>query len=624
MSGLEVAGLGVGILLPLVVEAVKGYSTTRKQLKTYRAYSNEVRRLYDHFGIQRDNYLNECQLLLQDLVGDDVEDMLEDCSHDRWKDRDLAERIKKRLENNYDNCVRIMMAVKEALEEVAEELKPFEVLLSEKEQGESFKSTIKRLRKRILIPFRKPELEKEINTLKSLNEDFAVLHSYIRRFRQQRREFRSSALIQQEKLPKQYGAVQNAARTLHEALMTSWRCDNPMHSKHGAILCLQAQPSHNNRVSLDMAISFEQSAVACSSSNAVEPLLWLQIQSSIINVPTAAPIQGRKHLQKLTDALQNESSTLNLSSKRSKTEATSDVEEPKKRKKAVRFADGASDGPVQPLGAPTNTDSIHVDSSARQLKDLRKEHDICQHLKKSICVPRDGSEHCVHCLGFLETPLKAQHLFYCPGLKTVAGQPLAEPLPPNRSVADLLTQTPHDQFEADNKLNLALRLAKATLQYSSTPWLDDAWYTQNIFLLGSQPDFSDAALQTLHLKADFPDRDCNGAFGPRPMDFSPDLSVLELQYGIRNMSLFSLGVALMEIGREGAVHFRDGEDQVVTVRKLAHTTNGLGARYKEIIRRCLECDFGFGNDLSKPDLQNAVYGQVVCELEGMMKKLCIA
>ena len=134
MSGLEVAGLGVGILLPLVVEALKGYSTTRKQLKTYRAYSNEVRRLYNHFGIQRDNYFNECQLLLQDLVGDDAEDMLDDCSHHRWGDSDLAERIRKRLENNYDNCVRIMKAIKETLEEVAEELKPFDVLLSEKSQ----------------------------------------------------------------------------------------------------------------------------------------------------------------------------------------------------------------------------------------------------------------------------------------------------------------------------------------------------------------------------------------------------------------------------------------------------------------------------------------------------------
>lgn len=62
-------------------------------------------------------------------------------------------------------------------------------------------------------------------------------------------------------------------------------------------------------------------------------------------------------------------------------------------------------------------------------------------------------------------------------------------------------------------------------------------------------------------------------------------------------------------------------DDVVAVRRLAQKVPMLGKRYRNLTKQCLECDFAFGDDLSKPRLQQAVYEHVVCGLTEMIKTL---
>jgi len=87
--------------------------------------------------------------------------------------------------------------------------------------------------------------------------------------------------------------------------------------------------------------------------------------------------------------------------------------------------------------------------------------------------------------------------------------------------------------------------------------------------------------------------------------------------GIRNMTIFNLGVALLQIGRWEVLD----TDDVVRIRRAASKPSKLGPRYDELTQRCLNCDFGFGDDLEKPQLQCAVYESVVCELEHMVRLL---
>ena len=201
------------------------------------------------------------------------------------------------------------------------------------------------------------------------------------------------------------------------------------------------------------------------------------------------------------------------------------------------------------------------------------------------------------------------------------------------SLAEVLTKASEDDFEADDRLKLAHRLSKTVLQFHSTPWLDDEWYIENFHLFGAPSHASDAAFQLLHLDAQFPNcrerstpLSAEGVAKPSIADKkfgSFSLSILDLCHGIRNMTLFSLGVALLEIGQWAPLQFTKLDDPLLAVRTMARGPMQLGSKYREIVRMCLECDFGYGNDLSKTDLQGAVYGSVVCQLEDMVKRLSV-
>jgi hypothetical protein len=68
---------------------------------------------------------------------------------------------------------------------------------------------------------------------------------------------------------------------------------------------------------------------------------------------------------------------------------------------------------------------------------------------------------------------------------------------------------------------------------------------------------------------------------------------------------------------------RDLNNQIFAARRLRSKPTTLGPVYQQLINMCLECNFGFGTKLSNKSLQTAVYNNVVCELETMMKTLNI-
>jgi hypothetical protein len=172
-----------------------------------------------------------------------------------------------------------------------------------------------------------------------------------------------------------------------------------------------------------------------------------------------------------------------------------------------------------------------------------------------------------------------------------------------------------------DQLKLARNLVTAVLKFHSTPWLGQYFALNDLHVFQSTPDLS-ACLQTLHFGAGF--------LGNSSMDglesANPSTLVVEaiedakLQYGIRNQTLWCLGTVLLQIGRWTAV---DSPDNVLAIRKLSSQVPALGPRYQELTTRCLECDFGYGEDLSKPRLQQAVHENVVCELSDMIRSLDI-
>ncbi|KAB2571826.1 hypothetical protein DBV05_g9485 [Lasiodiplodia theobromae] len=185
------------------------------------------------------------------------------------------------------------------------------------------------------------------------------------------------------------------------------------------------------------------------------------------------------------------------------------------------------------------------------------------------------------------------------------------------------------------RLVLAHKLASTILQYYLTPWLSEDWRLRDISFFGNvnepSPDDLVQDLQTLHLTTQFPQKN------PDPSDPQPVQSTNSAQhldsivtkptyrynYGIRNMTLAKLGLALLEIGHKKDIssfkQLGPQQHDVISARILADGSyTDLGPRYHRIARKCIDCNFSAEDDLDAEGLRNAVYTNVVCELEQMI------
>ncbi|RSL69906.1 hypothetical protein CEP53_002029 [Fusarium sp. AF-6] len=246
--------------------------------------------------------------------------------------------------------------------------------------------------------------------------------------------------------------------------------------------------------------------------------------------------------------------------------------------------------------------------------------DICSVLRNSCSRPT-SLNHVASCLGYIDSHSQDtfRHLFYesstnhsdqCSGQTTlVAPQDLM-------SMSDILSHSAELSLSIVEQLKLARNIVSAVLKFYSTPWLQEYFslYDLSFFWMGQDLQ---SCLRTLHVGAEF------------VQCLSPDSSMSEdklgcaavegakLDHGIRNLTLWSLGTVLLQIGRWSKV----APDDVRSVRKLSSQVPSLGPKYRDLTKKCLECDFGYGDDLSKPRLQQAVYEGLVCELSNMIGSL---
>ena len=198
----------------------------------------------------------------------------------------------------------------------------------------------------------------------------------------------------------------------------------------------------------------------------------------------------------------------------------------------------------------------------------------------------------------------------------------------------LLAQPRSNELSVPDQLQLALRIASAVLKFNSTSWLSEYWGLQDLFLFEGFGVDLPASLHTLHLGAEWTQSSRTSREQAEPctvldMDPSPPpgasasasvqaaLEEAKLIHGIHNATMYNLGVALLSIGRWTPV---DGHD-ILGVRRMALQACPLGPKFQDMTQRVLDCDFGYGKDLTKPKLQKAIYDGVLVELEGMIAAL---
>jgi hypothetical protein len=127
MTGFEVVGVVFGVL-PVLIEVVKSYAKVTDKIRTFRHYSGEVKSIQAQLRVHKQNFHNECRLILRLVVEDDqkVKDMLDNASDGRWQSKELNDQLNHCLRENFELCNSIIEGSKVILEDLEVDLKKFD------------------------------------------------------------------------------------------------------------------------------------------------------------------------------------------------------------------------------------------------------------------------------------------------------------------------------------------------------------------------------------------------------------------------------------------------------------------------------------------------------------------
>ncbi|KAL7934247.1 hypothetical protein V8C35DRAFT_302121 [Trichoderma chlorosporum] len=591
-------------ILPMVGNSVNVYKSVRAKFKIFCHYSAEVERLRKLFGAQRDYFLNEVELVLRLVLQDQdtIKAMMKDPAHAKWQAHSLEKQLEALLGRNTMSLIDIVSDINKSIARLQKAFQCFAPLEEEQKRDDQLKrkplkDSIRKLRKRVTITFEKTRFEDQIDVLERSN-------SGLRRLREQVSELqkppsysaRKSGAIR-ERLPLEfgtYGAIRRASKALHEALRTAWSSPQASHLRHFVRLFLDAKAETDVQMEIAILCYGAQRALFQRTltrlevrSRTMESITWSSADL-LTPVPEA-------------DASQND----------------------RRKRQKVRFSNvsyGSDISNSDDESASRDSTDATSQSTLVSPDDLQLTGHFCSELSRRCSTPdivckSDGLGHIDSCVqeGF-------RHCFF-PCSKSHSCDKLG--LDNVMHMDDALDLTASDKLTIVGQLRLAHRLVSAVLKFNSTPWLNEVWSVRDLAFFRQGEDLT-MSLQTLHFGVEL----IHG--GPDPGDSMMDvesqtsltLSVEDAQYkhGVRNVTLYSLGAALLAIGRWERIDHNDIEG----VRRLASQPCYLGPVYQELTQKVLDCDFGYGKDLKKPRLQEAVYEMVVLELESMIASLDIS
>ena len=110
-------------ILPLCIGTIKGIAVARKKLKVLKHHDSEAKRLQKRFQLQSDIFLDEMQLLLQEVVGrDEAQALIEDTAETRWSSEVLEAQLKQYMGRKYEDFEDTMAEIREHTSALNEKL----------------------------------------------------------------------------------------------------------------------------------------------------------------------------------------------------------------------------------------------------------------------------------------------------------------------------------------------------------------------------------------------------------------------------------------------------------------------------------------------------------------------
>ncbi|OTB20720.1 hypothetical protein K445DRAFT_299827 [Daldinia sp. EC12] len=184
-----------------------------------------------------------------------------------------------------------------------------------------------------------------------------------------------------------------------------------------------------------------------------------------------------------------------------------------------------------------------------------------------------------------------------------------------------------------NRIKLGLTLVKSMLKHHSTAWWPQESVLKYVYAFCDGTGELSSSLDTLHLSAqletirstvDPATRSCIIQDESLAPNFLPLKRVEEAMqmYGIRNLTLYNLGVDLLQIGLWEHVAW---EGELEEIRSKVARLSHLGKKYRDAAKRLIDCDFGLASEqLEDTRLREAIFSSIVSDLEELLHQLTIS
>lgn len=474
------------------------------------------------------------------------------------------------------------------------------------------KKKIRRIGKKINIACSKGRIERLLEAFRNRIKDFRVLVEQTEKLSERHPPGAASQLAKSKIT--EFTEVKAAANNLY----TTFGQACTKHTEHQAYIGLQ--PTQWQSAQVNFILAFKQMALqSCPTSEMCEEsedMLWLTIESTIEESIQTRQLGGSFEM----------SNALNNTLKRDR--ETSPCCSPNQNKeqahikmltKRVRFREDQTACGTAP---PEASLSLHVPKSD-SLLNLCSHKNFCNHIQRIVRQPRLPKDRCV---GYLECRGNSKHMVYINSRKdtvTKTAQPTAMV-----TLSQLLkngcgSMLPAGALLQDRKFKMGMQLATAVLQFHETCWLKESWSSDDIAVSDMRstpvlPLRSETALYEPFANVSIRSQENKAVLLQDQGPVGPSY--------IRNRPLFNLGKILLELAFEKPFdELKEKEDLDLNVVadpdyfaawKLQREVSAkLGIRYSEIVRKCINCDFGQGDDFTQERLQASFYQHVICELE---------
>ncbi|KAK8093722.1 hypothetical protein PG997_000407 [Apiospora hydei] len=565
-------------VLPLCLSAIKGSIAVLRTLKAVRNRKSEVERLKKEFETQRIIFLDECEILFQECLDDDVlaGELVKDTTHPAWQKSQLDKQIKTYLGRRLGRYEETIKDIQKYIKELSESLHG----TAGDSQRPDVKVCLWKLRKPLqrligIFQLKKSEVTREeLNVIRNKSKYESLIEN-LRKSNHELKNIREMASRRNESapppshqaeplvsLPSSYHTVAQYSASFYRALSETWSCKKPKHTNHEARLFLDCK----NDTSFRVVLRCRTSSTQLANDTWVESMV-LSESHELVKIPTPLGFQTDEKWPRAVEVRR--------------------LRDKDRRSTQQTGVSGTSKSSLLTAPVPINL-GLSRDLCAQ----------LCTQTKSAMCSRYlDASDHIRHSIRpFCDE--KCDHK-WC-----LDQDSLSDPTQLD-SILDVTVE--QSGLGVVQQLQLALRLVKGILQFASTPWLQALWHLKDLSYFQMKNGLS-TALATVHINSDLTQQN-----HPRPKSINlHDTLLMALrEHGIDNLTLFSLGMALLQIGCWRRLPI----DDIGEVRRIAECNLGLGLAYQQITLQCLECNFASSKDLSNPKLQNAIYQHVVCKLE---------